>query len=64
MTNMLIYKISREFASNRGHLQDSMNYIEKIGHIGYSTTPLTDLSKVFNCLLHDLLIAKLQSYGI
>ena len=41
-----------------------MNYIEKIGDIGYSASPFTDLSRVLNCLLHDLSSTKLYSYGL
>ena len=31
---------------------------------GFSGALLTDLSKTFECLLHDLLIAKLAAYGL
>ena len=41
-----------------------MNYIEKIGDIGYSAAAFTEPSRVFNCLLHDLSIVKLHSYGL
>ena len=36
---------------------------EAIDNRGCFGTLLTDLSKAFDCLLHDLLIAKLHAYG-
>ena len=36
---------------------------ESIDNGGCFGALLTDLSKAFDCLLHDLLIAKLHAYG-
>ena len=40
--------------------KDSKKYLDKDG---VSEALLTDLSKAFECLLHDLFIAKLSTYG-
>ena len=42
-------------------LQEWQNEIDKSGFVG---TISMDLSKAYNCLLHDLLITKFETYGI
>ena len=42
-------------------LQEWQNELDKSGFVG---AILTDLSKVYDCLPHGLLIAKVEAYGI
>ena len=39
------------------------NWRKFLGLGGHADALLTDLSKVFNCIDHELLIAKLHAYG-
>ena len=39
------------------------NWRKFLGLGGHAGALLTDLSKVFNCIDHELLIAKLHAYG-
>ena len=40
------------------------NWRHALGHNLFTTSVSMDVSKAFDCTLHDLLIAKLQAYGL
>ena len=42
------------------YMRKNLNkFLDQVGHYG---SLLTDLPKVFHCMIHDLLIVKLQAY--
>ena len=51
------------FNTKNGLLYMIENWKESLDQGDHYGALLTDLSKAFDCIMHDLLIAKLQAYG-
>ena len=43
--------------------QHALAWQKELDNSGFTETLLTDLSKAYDCLPHDLLIANLEAYG-
>ena len=53
----------KSYSSN--HVLSCLRKLEKsLDNKNFVGTPLMDLSKAFNCIPHDLLVAKLHAYGL
>ena len=57
------YGFRKGFRTQNCPLYMIENWKESLDQGGHYGALLTDLSKAFDCIMHDLLIAKLQAYG-
>ena len=48
----------------KAHFTKHALWQEELDKGGFVRTILMDLSKTYDCLLHDLLVAKLEAYGV
>ena len=54
----------KSYSSNHVLLRPIKNWIKSIDHKNFVGTALMDLSKAFDCIPHNLLVAKLHAYGL
>ena len=56
--------LEKHIVRNMLYLNNYTSWQHSLDRSGFVGSVLIELSKVYDCLLHDLLLAKLQAYGL
>ena len=62
--NVILCGFRKEHSTQHGLFKLLQSWQNKLDENGMVTTVLMDLSKAYDCIPHDVLIAKLNAYGI